>query len=196
MGKSLGNVIWIPDLVKYGKDAARYFLLRTASFEKDADFSWKEFKERYNNELIGIFGNLVRRVGILAKNKLNGTVKKDEIEERLRKKCEEVLEKTKEYINSFKLNLAIKEIFSIFAEVNAYLNEKEPWKEKNPNRTLYNCLEGVRFGVNLLYPFMPETCEKVAKAFGFEIKRFGELEFGEKEEYNIKEAPILFKKIE
>ncbi len=196
MGKSLGNVIWIPDLIKYGTDAGRYFLLRTASFEKDSDFSWRLFKERYNNELIGIFGNLVRRVGILAMNRLNGRVRRDEVEERLRGKCEEVLERAREYVDEFRLNLALKEVFSIFSEINSYLNEREPWKEEDPNRTLYNSLEGIRFGVNLLYPFMPETCERVSKAFGFEIKKFDELRFGEKEGYEIKEAPILFKKIE
>lgn len=188
MSKSLGNIIYAKDLAKFG-DSIRYFLIRQSSFDKDTNFSWQDFYRRYNDELIGIFGNLVRRIGVLAIRKLNRRVKRDKQELK-----ELNINEIKRLIDDFQLNTVLVKIFDYLHEINKYLNTKEPWKKETPNREIYNAVEGTRLVTIALYPFLPNVCTKIAEAFRFRVDYFGH--FGEVEEYIIKDAPIIFKKIQ
>ena len=187
MSKSLGNVIYAEKLIELG-DSVRYFLIRQSSFDKDTNFSWKEFYRRYDDDLIGIFGNLVRRVAILAIRKLDGRVKKADKEIN-----DPNIDEIKRYMDNFQLNMALAKIFDYLHEINKYLNEKEPWKKEKPNKEIYNALEGMRFATILLHPFMPNVCKIISEKIGFKIEKFST--FGEIKEYVIKEAPIVFKKL-
>ena len=78
---------------------------------------------------------------------------------------------------------AITEIFTLFKRCNKYIDETEPWllakeEEKLPRlkEVLYNLSESIMIGASLLYLFMPETSEKIAKAFNSELREFSELE--------------------
>ena len=78
---------------------------------------------------------------------------------------------------------AITEIFTLFKRCNKYIDETEPWvlakeEDKLPRlkEVLYNLSESIMIGASLLYSFMPETSEKIAKAFNSELREFSELE--------------------
>jgi len=184
ISKSLGNAIDPLELIeKYSVDAVRYNLFRGPTFE-DFDFSEKELVERYNNELANKFGNLISRISTLAE--------KYGVEES-REGPKPNLEKIKNHFDSFELDKALNEIFSFLDICNEYIQEKKPW-ETEDKKILYELLESIKTVTILLYPFVPESCRKIAKHFGFEIsldeigKPLGSLK--------IIKSPIIFKKIE
>ena len=197
IGKSAGNVVPIDYLVnRYGgADPVRYLLMRFSSLDKDVEFGIEQLDSAYNTELADIFGNLVRRVGVLVQKKLGGFVEATDIDWDLESRIMERVERAKEALNAFKFSEALIAIFDVFREANAYLNRTEPWREEAPRKSLYNTLECVRIGTTLLQPFMPSTAERVARALGFEIKSFEDLRMGIWTSYRVSEAPILFKKI-
>ncbi len=198
ISKSVGNVVSIDALVERyngNPDAVRYLLMRFSSLDKDIEFSIEQLDAAYNTELADTYGNLVRRVGVLALKKLGGVVTRSEIDRSLESSISRAVERAKRALNEFRFSEALVAIFDVFREANAYLNKTEPWREEKPNKSLYNALECIRIGTTLLSPFMPRVAESLSKALGFEIKSVEDLEMGVVEEYRVSEAPILFKKV-
>ncbi len=197
ISKSVGNIVSIDAMIeRYGNpDVVRYLLMRFSSLDKDIEFSVEQLDSAYNTELADTFGNLVRRVGVLAMKKLGGVVTRAEVDQSLRSAVKSVVERAKKALNEFKLSEALITIFDVFREANAYLNKTEPWRAENPNASLYNALECIRIGTTLLSPFMPRVANYLAQAMGFDIRSIEDLDMGIVDEYRIKEAPILFKKI-
>ncbi len=185
MSKSLGNVIDPLELVKkYGTDAVRYSLLRCSVFE-DSDFSEEILIERNNNELANKLGNLVSRVASLIAplgvpltaeclGKKNGFEK---TENKLLKKLNE--EKIKTLFESYELDKALNEIFAFIDICNEYVQNKKPWETGN-KKDLYELKESILKIAELLWPFIPESSEKIKKQFSAK---------------KIKKGKILFKKI-
>ncbi|MGC9059254.1 MAG: methionine--tRNA ligase [Candidatus Aenigmatarchaeota archaeon] len=192
MSKSLGNVINPIELAKkYPLDAIRYFLIRQVPFGEDGDFSEEALIERINNELANDLGNLVNRVLSLAE-RFKGEIKgKPELDERLK------LKEIDEYMENFRVDLALNEIWNFVKECNKYINEKEVWKLKGEelSNALYNLLESLRIISILLYPFLPETSEKIRKQLGIEEKQTIEDCKFKEWRWKPKKGEILFKKI-
>jgi methionyl-tRNA synthetase len=173
MSKSLGNVIDPIYLIeKYGTDSVRYSLLRCPVFT-DSDYSEEILIERHNNELANKLGNLVSRVaGLIEKN---GTQK---TENKLIKKIK--LKEIEKYFENYELDKALNEIFAFIDVCNEYVQSKKPWETKD-KKVLYELKESILKISELLFPFIPETSEKITKQFSVK---------------NIKKGEILFKKIE
>lgn len=186
MSKSLGNVISPDYLVdKYSADSLRYFLMRNIPFGQDGDFSEKTLIDRHNNELANKLGNLVSRVSALAEK--YGIEK---IDNKLLKKLK--LKEIEKYINNYELDKALNEIFAFIDVCNEYVQSKKPWETKD-GKVLYELVDSIKAIAILLWPFIPESSEKIAKEFGFKIK-FSQIEKPIKVS-KIKKGEILFKKI-
>lgn len=187
MGKSAGNAIKIDQLVGYGgADSARYFLLRAAPFGDDGDFSEDAFKERHNNELANKVGNLVSRVSALAEKY---GLEKCEIEVL---DSNHLIESVGEHFDNLAFDKALNEIFAFVDRCNEFIQEKKPWETKD-KKVLYELANGIKDFTILLWPFIPETAEKIAQVFGFDLT-FEALEndLGVNE---VKKGEILFTKI-
>jgi len=192
MSKSLGNVIDPVKLAeKYPLDAIRYFLIRQVPFGEDGDFSEEALVERLNNELADELGNLVNRVLTLVE-RFSGEIKgKPELEKELR------LEEIDKHMENFRVDLALTEIWNFVKVCNRYINEKEVWKLEGEelSNALYNLLESLRILSILLYPFLPDTAEKIRKMLGIKEKQgFNDCKFREFK-WKPKRGEILFKKI-
>lgn len=191
MSKSLGNVIDPLKLIeKYGTDTVRYSLLRSSVFE-DSDYSEEILVQRNNNELANKLGNLVARVeGLIEKYETEKT------ENKLLKKLE--LSEIKSMMDHFEFDKALNGIFAFIDLCNEYIQSKKPW-ETHDKKVLYELADSIKAIAILLWPFIPETSEKIAGQFGFEIKS-GSLKDLEKPlkigKDKIKKGGILFKKIE
>jgi methionyl-tRNA synthetase len=185
ISKSLGNVIDPIELSeRYGSDVVRYSLLRGSVFE-DFDYSEDVLIERHNNELANKLGNLVSRVAGLAEK--NGLEK---CENKLIKKLK--LKDIEKLMSNFELDKALDLIFRFIDVCNEYVQNKKPWETKD-KKILYELVDSIKVIGILLWPFIPETSEKIAKQFGFNLK-FSEIKksisVGK-----IKKGEILFKKI-
>ena len=95
-------------------------------------------------------------------------------------------------MKNYQLDKALNEIFSFIDSCNEYIQEKKPWENKN-KKVLYELIDSIKTIGILLWPFIPESSEKIARHFGFEIK-FSEIE-KKFENKKIKKSEILFEKI-
>jgi methionyl-tRNA synthetase len=186
MSKSLGNVVSPIKLSeKYPKDSIRYVLTRTVPFGEDGDFSEDVLRDRYNNELANKLGNLVSRVSVLAEK--YGLQK---CENKILKKLK--LKEITNLIENFEFDKSLNEIFAFIDVCNEYIQNKKPWETKDKN-ILYELADSIKVIAILLWPFIPETSEKISKQFGFELK-YSEIDKPLRN-LKIKKGEILFKKI-
>jgi len=203
MSKTLGNVVDPFDIVKrYGVDAFRYFLLSSIPFGEDGDFSEKTLIEKNNKELADDLGNLVQRVMILIQKNFNGEIPRqgtlDEKDKELIEKSD-IVDELKKLMDSFEINKALNKIWDFIRECNKYINETAPWKEKDKERLgtiLYNLVESLRIISILIYPFIPETAEKIAMQLGMKIGSLNDAKFRKTTKGKIGKPEILFKKFE
>ena len=71
--KSRGAAVDVPYfLSRYDPDALRYYLTATAPETRDTEFSWEDFVERNNNELVATWGNLANRMLSFAYKRFDG----------------------------------------------------------------------------------------------------------------------------
>ena len=186
ISKSRGKVINVDELVGIaGVDAVRYFFFRETPFGEDGDFSENALIERYNNELADKLGNLVSRVAALDEK-----YDVEKTENKLLKKLK--LKEIKNHFEKIEIDKALNEIFAFIDSCNEYVQSKKPW-ETQDKKVLYELSDSIKAIAILLSPFIPETSEKIAKQFGFEIN-FKEIEKPLMEN-KIKKGEILFKKI-
>ena len=188
MSKSKGNVIYADDMVHlFGVDAVRYFVLHEMPYENDGVITWELLAERYNSDLANTLGNLVSRTIAMSNKYFNGELESTGVEEPVDIELKEIavncLHKVVDKMKELRAADAISEIFTLFKRCNKYIDETEPWilakeEDKLPRlkEVLYNLSESIMIGASLLYSFMPETSEKIAKAFNSELREFGELD--------------------
>jgi len=184
ISKSLRNIIDPLELIKkYGTDSVRYALLKSSVFE-DSDFNEELLIKRNNNELANKLGNLVSRVSSLAEKygleKVNVSVQ-----------ISNVVRSVTDLIEKFELDKALNEIFGFVDILNQLAQDRKPWETKN-RKDLFELVIGLRAVAVLLWPFLPETSEKIAKIFNFRIS-LEELDKPLKIS-KIKKSGILFKK--
>ena len=183
MSKSLGNVLSPIDLVKkYGTDSVRYFLMRHIPFGQDGDVSEQSLIERHNSELANKLGNLVSRTTGLIDDKVDIDVD-----------ASNIVREVAESIERFEFDKALNLIFAFVDTLNQFVQERKIWETRD-KKDLYELVTGIRVVTVLLWPFIPETSEKIAKIFNFNIS----LEDLKKplKGIKIKKADILFKKID
>ena len=176
MSKSLGNVISPLELLKkYDSDSIRYTLFRATPFGQDGDFSEKALIDRHNNELADKLGNLVSRVSALIERV--GSPTRPPAGNKLIKKLN--VKKIQELFDNFEFDKVLNEIFGFIDVCNEYVQSKKPW-ETGDKKILYELKESILKIAELLWPFIPESSEKITKQFSAT---------------KIKKSEILFKKI-
>ncbi|MBI4399595.1 methionine--tRNA ligase [Candidatus Micrarchaeota archaeon] len=206
MSKSLGNVVDPVYLAeKYSVDAVRYFIIREIPTGQDGDFSEEALKTRVNTELVANIGNFIHRVLILVKKLNGGKIPKpgnlDERDQSILDLIETKQEVVEDLMEQFKLKESLEEILGFSTELNRYLSEREPWKEKDANRInncLYICSRAITALSILLYPFIPGTVEKLLLQIGIENKTITWGKIGQellKPGFEVGEIKPLFEKI-
>ena len=173
MSKSRGNVIYADDLIRlFGVDAVRYYVLHEMPYDNDGTITWELMTERYNSDLANVLGNLVNRTITMSNKYFDGFVSSTgatgEYDDDLKAVCTGAAEKVRKKMDEMHMADALTEVFNIFRRCNKYIDETEPWvlakNEADRNRlseVMYNLVEGICIGANLLKPFMPETADKI-----------------------------------
>ena len=173
MSKSKGNVIYADELVNmFGVDAVRYFVLHEMPFENDGVITWELMVERMNSDLANTLGNLVNRTISMTNKYFGGNVTDKGVNEEVDADLKAVTENTPkavdEKMDKLRVADAITEIFNLFKRCNKYIDETMPWalakeedKKDRLETVLYNLIQSISAGAELLSSFMPETAEKI-----------------------------------
>ena len=211
MSKSKGNVIYADDLVDlFGVDAVRFFVLHEMPFENDGVITWELLVERMNSELANTLGNLVNRTISMSNKYFGGVVNNtgvtEEVDEELKKFVLGTMAKVDAKMEELRVADAMTEIFNLFKRCNKYIDETMPWalakdeaKKERLETVLYNLVESILIGAELLESFMPETAERIRKQLNAQprgkegLNTFGLYPSGNK----VTEAPeILFARLD
>ncbi|GFZ33114.1 methionine--tRNA ligase 1 [Clostridium zeae] len=192
--------IWIPDVIeRYSSDAIRYFFLINAPEKRDADFSWREFVNSYNGELLGAYGNLVNRTLVFAKKYFNNKIPIGEIDINIKGEIDILYDIIGKFIEQGNLKIALEKIFEFVRRMNKYFDENAPWITIKDNlqvcgNTIYNCIYSIENLSNLLAPFLPESSAKIKAWLDVKNDRWEII----KPEYgaSIEEITILFERLD
>ena len=178
MSKSKGNVLYADELVDFfGVDAVRYFVLHEMPFENDGVISWELMVERMNSDLANTLGNLVNRTVSMTNKYFGGSVTDKGVSGDVDADLKVVMEATPKAVeakmNELRVADAITEIFNLFKRCNKYIDETMPWvlakDEAQKDRletVLWNLIQGISAGAELLESFMPSTSKKILEQLG------------------------------
>ena len=184
MSKSEGATLNPMELKqRFGLDSLRYFLARKVHLGNDADISESLIQEVIDQDLSNSLGNLLSRVSRLVENHFDGKVEGEGSQE-FQNLSEALVLKCQNHIESFELSHALEEVQKLLSRLNAYLEEKAPWKLIKENResteeVLYTALEVLRFCGILLQPVMPKKMEELLKPFQPKPLKLEDLHWGE-----------------
>ena len=188
MSKSKGNVMYADDLADlFGVDAVRYFVLHDMPFDNDGTITWDTLIERLNADLANTLGNLVNRTVAMSNKYFGGTVRdtgvKEPVDEELKAIAVGARDRVKKAMDDLVISDALSEIFNVFRRCNKYIDETAPWVlAKDPEKTdrlaevLYNLIESISIGANLLAPFLPTTAARILEQIGTEPRNIESLE--------------------
>ena len=153
------------------QDVLRYALCSTMPEQKDNDFTWKDFQQRNNSELVGILGNFINRTLVLTQKYYNGALpafegKATEVDMALAKTLMAAPERIATKLDAFRFREALAEVMDLARAGNKYLADQEPWKlvKTDAARTaqvLHMALQLSAGLAVLMEPFLPFTSERL-----------------------------------
>ncbi|GGD16567.1 methionine--tRNA ligase [Nocardioides daphniae] len=167
-------VIYVADLLsRYQADAFRYFVAAAGPENQDSDFSWAEFVQRTNSELVAGWGNLVSRTAtLIAKNfgQVPAPAGLTAEDEAVLATTLAAFDTVGDLISRNRMRNAINEAMRAVADVNKYVTDAEPWKIKeDPERlgtVLWVMAQAVQDLNTLLSPFLPFTANQIDTILG------------------------------
>ena len=209
MSKSKGNVMYADDLASvYGVDSVRYFVLHEMPFLNDGIITWELMTDRHNSDLANTLGNLVKRTVAMTNQYFGGKISPSAPLEGVDEELAEVARTSRDRVaakmDECKVADALDELWQLFRRANKYIDETTPWvlakdeaQRDRLERVLYNLLEAITIGANLLQPFMPATADKILEQTGGKKRVFADLDkFGLTHEYAVTNEPVtLFERL-
>lgn len=189
------------------QDVLRYVLTANAPETKDNNFTWKDFQEHNNSELVGIYGNFVNRALQLTKKYFEGVVPACgellDIDKQTLEEFKDVKQKVETLLDAFRFRDAQKEAMNLARIGNKYITECEPWKvwKTNPERVktiLYVSLQLVANLAIAFEPFLPFSSKKLRQLINMDTFDWSQLGSTDllKANHHLAEPELLFEKIE
>lgn len=176
LSTSRGHVILVGDmLARYQPDALRYFICAAGPETSDADFTWAEFVQRTNSELVAGWGNLVNRTAtMIAKSfgEIPEAGPLEPVDEAVLATVRSGFDTVGGLIGRHRQRAAIAEAMRVVGEVNKYLTVTEPYKMKDPAQrdrlatVLHVAVQCVSDCNTLLAPFLPHSANRVHLVLG------------------------------
>ena len=202
--------VWLHEYLRdfEGKqDVLRYVLTANAPETKDNNFTWKDFQERNNSELVAVYGNFVNRALQLTKKYWNGVVpacgELEEIDRQTIQEFKDVKAKVEAYLDIFKFREAQKEAMNLARIGNKYIAETGPWKlwKTDPKRveTILNISLQLVANLSIAFePFLPFSSKKLRELINMTEYDWSELGSTEllAAGKQLAEPELLFEKIE
>ena len=173
MSKSRGNVMYADYLAELmGTDAVRYYVLAEMPYLNDGSITYEMLVAKYNADLVNTLGNLVNRTVAMVNKYFDGSIPnpkaKEDIDDDLINTVTEGCKKVTECIEAIRMADAADAIMAVLRRLNKYVDETTPWvlgkddsKKDRLSTVMYNLVEGIRICAVMLYPFIPESAEKM-----------------------------------
>ena len=167
---------WFIDLdsffQNFTSDQIRYTIAANAPENQDSEFTWKDFEQRCNGDLLGKYGNFVNRTLVFAKNKLDGKVPPrhalQPIDTAFLSSLQNITSLIKEAYASFQLRKASQLIMELASCGNTYFDAKKPWhslkqpETKQDTETTVNlCLYAIQCLALVSFPIIPQVATKI-----------------------------------
>ncbi len=202
--------VWLHEYLEEmpGKqDVLRYVLTANAPETKDNNFTWRDFQDRNNNELVAVYGNFVNRALQLTKKYWNGIVpacgELIDVDRRAIEEFKDVKEEVEQLLEQYKFREAQFAAMNLARIGNRYITECEPWKvwKTDPKRVetiLYISLQLVANLAIAFEPFLPFSSKKLRGLINmesFEWDQLGQTDLL-KPGHQLAEPELLFEKIE
>ena len=202
--------VWLHEYLEEfpGKqDVLRYVLTANAPETKDNNFTWKDYQDRNNNELLAIFGNFVNRTLVLThkyfEGKIPAMINLNEKDEAAIEEMNQYPDKIANLLDNYKFREGLSELMNLARLGNRYLTENEPWKQfkTDPERVktvLALSMQIVAKLAILSEPFLPFSAKKLQSMIGLEVSGWNQAKETVllKEETAIGEVELLFTKVE
>jgi len=196
-----GNwALWAKDILeRYNPDSIRYFLISNGPEKRDTDFTWREFINSHNGELLGAYGNFVNRSLVFIQKYFENKVPEGQYNANILQKLKNLYSCVGELIEQGNFKEALDTIFAFVRAANKYFDEEQPWVTiksdvEKCKETMNTCVQIIANLSHLLAPFLPFSSVKIRNILKIEkadwqhvIIPFG-LELGQVE--------ILFERID
>jgi len=166
-------------------DMWRFYIFYNRPEKNDALFTWKDFQERVNSELVGNLCNLINRTLTFVSRYYNGTIPQRDglassredvrsVTESLRAAAKYSVEKITALLEEAELRDAFHELFALSSVANKAFQDGEPWKnrEADPEKAealLFELCYLIKDLLILMHPYMPEYADAVASFLGIKI---------------------------
>ncbi len=189
------------------QDVLRYVLTANAPETKDNNFMWKDFQERNNSELVGIYGNFVNRALQLTKKYWAGVVpplgELQEVDRNTLDEFKDVKAKVEAYLDTFKFREALKEAMNLARIGNKYITDCEPWNVAREDmkrvETILNISLQLVANLSIVFePFLPFSSKKLRSLINidsFDWNSLGSIDLL-KAGHQLNEPQLLFEKID
>ena len=211
LSTSRNYAVWLHEyLEKFEPDSLRYALGANLPETRDADFSWKDFQARHNNELADILGNFMNRTFTFIRKYFDGELPKpgdlDVLDRELIAQILAHRDRMGEAIDGFHFKEAIKEFMDLARFANKYFNDQAPWKTRksDPEKcatTLNLSAQTAHALAIMMNPVLPFTSNRIWEMLNMLVsvemadwKEAGSLPL--KPGHRFEKPAILFKKIE
>jgi methionyl-tRNA synthetase len=212
--------VWVHEYVKDFpgcEDVLRYVLCANAPETKDNDFTWKDFQDKNNSELVNNLGNFVNRTFVLMHKLCGGKVPRlhesllDHADKEIIADIAEAKIKVEAAIENFKFRDALFEVMKLSDRGNKFMQKKEPWilakqigQHRHAQEIIDNCLHlCLQLTANLavlINPFLPVTAAKMLRMMKVVDKMLDWENAGKIKllsvGYSLREPQLLFRKIE
>jgi methionyl-tRNA synthetase len=196
--------VWAPDyLSRYDADPLRYYLTVHAPETSDSDFSWQDYVDRNNNELVGTWGNLAHRMLTFTYRHFDAAVPQpaelSALDQRLLDTIAAAFDTVGEELNACHFRSALGTVMAAAREANRYLDEAAPWKtlKMDRQRTATACYVALRAidSLKLLFaPFVPFSSQRLHEYLGYESNLFGEQEAVEYQENSHRHLGLTYER--
>ncbi|MFZ5424974.1 MAG: methionine--tRNA ligase [Patescibacteria group bacterium] len=173
--KSRGHSIKIEDIVnEYGNDAVRFYLTLIMPETKDSSFSWEDFVERVNGDLVNNLGNFIQRTLSLGiDTKLDST----KMDSNIKTKIEESFANARDYLEKAQFRDYLQVVLELSSKGNEYVNENTVWESKKTNAekfsseiaTLYSIVVAL---ATLLIPLLPDASKNIFNLLNIKDQNF------------------------
>jgi len=175
--KSRGVGVFGSDVVDTGipPDVWRFYLFYNRPEKADVMFTWKDFQEKVNGELIGNLGNLINRTLSFITRYYDGEIPQGMSNPALWDKVRAFQKSAAEKLERAELRDAFREIFALSSYANKYFQDAEPWRlrTEDPERAaqvIRDLVHVVRDLAIMIDPYMPQTATKIIMFFGLKLR--------------------------